>query len=240
MPRASFRSTQKPSGLTRQHRGKGLDVSKLKLEVYDLLGVILPGLLVAFEAWVLLTGWRPFLLSLHRLSGTEFTLLVLFAFGAGNLVQELGDVTIKGWKGQRFFKKARDNFWSSDEALPVKSAIKSDLGHELTYVDTAFDYCLTKLKDRFGKRDVFLATSDLCRSLSVLAVLAFIPAARFAWERFAPTFRYFALTGSFGLVLVFLAWLAWKRMVRFRELSEVTVFRAYLAMFNDQSGTMHS
>ncbi|MGB9204941.1 MAG: hypothetical protein WCB94_13370, partial [Terriglobales bacterium] len=212
-------------------------VSKLKLEVYDLVGVILPGLLVLFEGWVFFKGWRQFALSLHQLNGTEFTLLVLVAFGAGNLVQEFGDVTIKAWKGKRYFKKARDDFWSSHEALPVKATIKGDLGHELTLVDTAFDYCLTKLKDRFGKRDVFLATSDLCRSLAVLAILAFLPAARFAWERFAPTFRYFALTGSLGLLLIFLAWLAWKRMVRFRELSEVTVFRAYLAMVNDNSGT---
>ena len=214
-----------------------MDFSKLKLEVYDLLGVILPGLLAVFEGWVLLRGWKSFVLSLHLFTGTEFTVLVLIAFGAGNLVQELGDVTIKAWKGQRYFKQARDDFWSSDEALLVKSTIKGDLGHELTLVDTAFDYCLTKLKDRFGKRDVFLATSDLCRSLAVLAILAFLPAARLAWERFAPTFCYFALTGSLVLFLVFLAWLSWKRMVRFRELTEVTVFRGYLAMVNDNSGT---
>lgn len=214
-----------------------MDLSKLKLEVYDLLGVILPGLLAVFEGWVLLKGWTSFVISLRQLSGTEFTLLVLVAFGAGNLVQELGDVTIKTLKGRRYFKKARDEFWSSAEALPVKTSIKTELGHELTFVDTAFDYCLTKLRDRFGKRDVFVATSDLCRSLAILAVLAFIPSARLAWQQFAPTFRYFALVASAGLFLIFLAWLSWKRMVRFRELSEVTVFRAYLAMVNEQANT---
>ena len=95
-----------------------MDFSKLKLEVYDLLGVILPGLLAIFEGWVLLKGWTPFVLSLHQLNGTEFTVLVLLGFGAGNLVQELGDVTIKTWKGRRYFKKARDDFWSVTKLSP--------------------------------------------------------------------------------------------------------------------------
>lgn len=69
----------------------------------------------------------------------------------------------------------------------------------------------------------------------MLAVLAFVPVARLAWERLAPTFRYFALTGSLVPFLVFLAWVSWKRMVRFRELSEVTVFRPYLTIKNENS-----
>jgi hypothetical protein len=215
-----------------------LDLSKLKLEVYDLLGIILPGLLAVFEGWILLKGWTPFVISLRQLSGTEFTVLVLFAFGAGNLVQELGDVTIKKWKGCRYFKKARDDFWSKDkgETLFVKRAIVSE-GQELPDVDTAFDYCLTRLQDRFSKRDGFVATSDLCRSLVVLAILAFIPSARLAWQHFAPTCRYFALVGTFGLFLIFLAWLSWKRMVRFRQLADVTVFHSYLAMVREASKT---
>jgi hypothetical protein len=169
--------------------------------------------------------------------GTEFTVLILIAFAAGNLVQELGDVAIKAMKGKRYFKRARDDFWCSDEALPVKSFIAVELGHELAFVDTAFDYCLTKLKDHFGKREVFIATSDLCRSLAVLAVLAFVPLARVAWEHFIPTFRYSLRIGSVSVFLVFIAWLSWKRMVRFRELSEVTVFRAYLAMGKEESAS---
>ncbi len=121
-------------------------------------------------------------------------MLDLVAFGAGNLVQELGDVTIKAWKGPRYFKKARDDFWKTDEALPVKALIKA-----------------------------------------VLAVLAFIPAARFAWQHFAPTCHYFVRVGSFGLFLIFLTWLSWTRMVRFRDVSQVTVFRAYLATVNEQA-----
>jgi len=38
---------------------------------------------------------------------------------------------------------------------------------------------------------------------------------------------------GFVLFILSVAWLSWKRMVRFRELSEVTVFRAYLAMVGE-------
>jgi hypothetical protein len=72
-----------------------MDFSKLKLEVYDLLGVILPGLLGIFGVWVLLKGWMPFVASLHQLNGTELTVLLIVAFGAGNLLQELGDSAVK-------------------------------------------------------------------------------------------------------------------------------------------------
>ncbi|HEV3205604.1 MAG TPA: hypothetical protein VGZ28_01525 [Terriglobales bacterium] len=212
-----------------------MDFSKLKLEVYDLLGVILPGLLGIFGVWVLLKGWMPFVASLHQLNGTELTVLLIVAFGAGNLLQELGDSAVKTLKGKRFSRKSRDDFWSSDEALPVRAAITSELGQELIFVDTAFDYCLTRLKDRFAKRDMFLATSDLCRSLWLLAFLAFVPATRIAWEHFSPTCRYFAVILGFVLFMFSVAWLSWKRMVRFRELSEGTVFRAYLAMVGEHS-----
>lgn len=211
-----------------------MDLSKLKLEIYDLLGLILPGLLFIFEVWIFGTGWTSFFSSLHRLTGTEFTVLVIVAFGVGNLVQELGDVTIKAWKGTRYFKKGRDEFWSGDEAVPVKASIGSELGTDLTSVDTAFDYCLTKLKDRFARRDVFVATSDLCRSLIVLALLAFFPGARFFWEHYSPTWRYFVLIGGISAFILSLVWLSWKRMVRFRVLSEVTVFRAYLAVVKER------
>ena len=210
-----------------------MDFSKLKLEVYDLLGVIVPGLVAIFEAWVLIAGWASRAAAMHRLNGTEFTLLLLVAFGAGNLVQELGDVAIKTLKGKRYFKKSRDEFWSSAEALPVKAAIKSESGQEVVVVDTAFDYCLTRLKDRFAKRDMFVATSDLCRSLWVLTLLVFIHAIHIALEHFSPTCRNFALMLGFVLFILSVAWLSWKRMVRFRELSEVTVFRAYLAMVGE-------
>jgi hypothetical protein len=210
-----------------------LDFSKLKLEVYDLLGVILPGLLAIFEGWILLRGWGMFALAMNQLSVSGFTLLVVFAFGVGNLVQEFGDVVIKRLKGGRFFRLGRDKFWATAEANPVKAAIKSQLGTEITSVDTAFDYSLTKLKDSFAKRDVFVATSDLCRSLAVLSILAIIPAIKIAWLTAPLRCRFLIYVVIAIALLILLAARSWRRMVRFRELSEVTVFRAYLATVNE-------
>jgi hypothetical protein len=142
-------------------------------------------------------------------------------------------VVIKRLKGSRFFRFGRDKFWATAEANPVKAAIRSQLGTEITSVDTAFDYCLTKLKDSFAKRDVFVATSDLCRSLAVLSILGIIPTVRIAWLA-APLHCRFLIYVVIAIAfLIFLAALSWRRMVRFRELSEVTVFRAYLATVNE-------
>jgi hypothetical protein len=195
--------------------------------------VILPGLLAIFEGWILLRGWGMFALAMNQLSVSGFTLLVVFAFGVGNLVQEFGDVVIKRLKGGRFFRPGRDKFWATAEANPVKAAIKSQLGTEITSVDTAFDYSLTKLKDSFAKRDVFVATSDLCRSLAVLSILAIIPAIKIAWLAAPLRCRFLIYVVIAIALLILLAARSWRRMVRFRELSEVTVFRAYLATVNE-------
>ena len=206
-----------------------MEISKWKLEVYDLLAIILPGLVVISEGWILLRGWEAFAVAVTHLTASSLTLLLLAAFGAGTMVQELGDFLVKSCSGKRFFKQGRDNFWSSSEADPVKALIKAQLETSVSSVDTAFDYCLTKLKGQFPRRDLFLATSDLCRSFAVLSLLGLVPA---TWSAFR----------AFGLGQEFLMWsiaavaaslilyaLSWRRMVRFRELSETTVFRAYLA-----------
>lgn len=206
-----------------------MEISKWKLEVYDLLAIILPGLVVIGEGWVLLRGWEAFAVAVTHLTASSLTFLLLAAFGAGTMVQELGDFLVKSCNGKRFFKQGRDNFWSSSEADPVKGLIKAQLGTPVSSVDKAFDYCLTKLKGQFPKRDLFLATSDLCRSFAILSLLGLAPA---IWSAFR----------AFGLGKEFLVWsivavvaslilyaLSWRRMVRFRELSETTVFRAYLA-----------
>jgi hypothetical protein len=206
-----------------------VDFSKLKLEVYDLLGLLLPGLIAISEGWILLRGWSFFLASILQLSGTGLTLLLLVAFGLGNIVQELGDVTIKAVKGKRFFRQARDRFWAKAESQLVRDAIKKDLGQEISSADQAFDYCLTKLKDRFIKRDVFLATSDLCRSFIILSALALFPAIRTAFYDIHPIQKSLMALAVLALLMLTIAFLAWKRMVRFRELSETTVFRGYLA-----------
>jgi hypothetical protein len=210
-----------------------VDFSKLKLELYDILGVMLPGLLAICEGWILLRGWQVFVLSVNQISGTSLTLLIAFAFGVGHMVQELGDVTIKVAGGRNYVRQARDKFWGETEAQLVRDAIKKEFGRDILTVDMAFDYCLTKLKDRFGKRDAFVATSDLCRSFVSLSALALAPAARIAFYDIHPVGRSLIAFAVFLLLLGTVAMLSWKRMVRFRELSETTVFRAYLAMVSD-------
>jgi hypothetical protein len=207
-----------------------VDFSKLKLEVYDLLGLIVPGLIAICEGWILIHGWHTFLAAIGQMSGTALTLLLLFAFGAGNVVQELGDFIIKLTKGHRYFRVSRDHFWLTSEAEIVKDAIKKEIGHHITSVDAAFDFCLTKLKDRFNKRDLFVATSDLCRSSVVLAILAFAPALRVAFCDVRPLSHSYEAAAILGATLLSISLLMWRRMVRFRELSEITVFRAYLAL----------
>lgn len=206
-----------------------MDFSKLKLEIYDLLGLLLPGLISICEGWILLQGWPYFLASVLQLGATGFTLLLLIAFGLGHVVQELGDVAIKTVKGKRYFRQPRDQFWANAESELVREALRKELGQEITSVDLAFDYCLTKLKDRFVKRDVFLATSDLCRSFVLLSALGFLPAVRIAFHDIHPLSKSLLAFAMLAMLLLVIALLAWKRMVRFRELSEITVFRSYLA-----------
>lgn len=189
----------------------------------------MPGLLAISEGWISFSGWHVFVVAINQVSGTSLTLLVLLAFGLGHIVQELGDVAIKALRGQRYFREARDKFWDSPEARIVRGAITNDFGQEISSVDTAFDYCLTKLKESFSKRDVFVATSDLCRSFVVLSGLALIPATRIAFYDIHPVHRSMLVFAILLLLLTSIAFLAWKRMVRFRALSETTVFRAYLA-----------
>jgi hypothetical protein len=213
-----------------------VDFSKLKLELYDLIGIILPGLLAISEGWIVLRGWHVFAITMNGLSGTALTLLVVLAFGIGNMVQELGDVSLRAIKGERYSKSGRDSFWPTEEAKLIRDAIRKDIGQDIPSVDTAFDYCLTKLKDRFGKRDMFVATSGLCRSLVVLSALGLIPAVRIAFWDTQPMYKATSTLALFLLVLASIAFLACQRMARFGYLSEVTVFRAYLAMVNE-SGT---
>jgi hypothetical protein len=158
-----------------------------------------------------------------------FTLLLIVSFGLGHLVQELADAVIKRLKGARYFKRSRDAFWESEEASPVKAAIAKDLGAEITCVDAAFDLCLTKIGERFPKRDAFLATSDLCRSFVVLAAIGTVPLLRVVLA--APNNTMGVLLQTLGglSTLFLVACLSWSRMSRFRDLSEVTVFRIYLA-----------
>jgi len=206
-----------------------MDLSKLKIEIYDFLGLILPGLIAICEVWIALVGWTAFVKSLEAVSGTVFTLLLIISFGLGHLVQELADATLKRLKGSRYFRQDRDAFWVSEDANPVKAAIAKDLGVEITSVDAAFDYCLSKIGDSFPKRDAFVATADLSRAFVVLAGIGIAPAVRLAIDNGKPIPEALVFGLAAFSVLFLLACLSWSRMKRFRELSEVTVFRVYLA-----------
>jgi hypothetical protein len=190
-------------------------------------------LLVVCEAWVLLRGWTRYISTASRISGPVLTILIIFAFGVGHIVQELGDVAIKSIKGKRYLKKGRDHFWKTDEAGLVKDTIRTGCGHDIASVDIAFDYCLTKIEERFAKRDMLMATSDLCRSFVVLAFIGLIPAARIAFHDITPWCRSLEVFVILLVLLAIVAALAWKRMMRFRELADVTVFHVYLAARND-------
>jgi hypothetical protein len=216
-----------------------VDFSKLKLELYDFLGLILPGLIAICEGWISLRGWHTFVVGMGQIGGTGLTLFVVFAFGIGNIIQELGDVTLKAIKGQRYFRSSRDRFWQTTEAEVVREAIKKSFGQDIPSVDTAFNYCLTKLRDRFGKRDIFLATSDLCRSFVVLSGLALVPVMRIAFYDPHPLANSFVAAAILIAMLVTVSVLAWRRMLRFRALSDTTVFRAYLAIVNEAEIEAH-
>jgi hypothetical protein len=210
-----------------------VDFSKLKLELYDFLGLVLPGLIAIGEGWTLLRGWHAVVVGINQIGGTGLTLLLIFAFGIGNIIQELGDVALKAIKGRRYFRVARDQFWQTTEADIVRDVIKKSLGRDIPSVDTAYDYCLTKLKDRFSKRDIFVATSDLCRSFILLSAIAVLPAMRIAFFDPHSFANSYAVAAILIAVLAAVSMLAWRRMLRFRELSETTVFRAYLAIVDE-------
>jgi hypothetical protein len=217
-----------------------MDLSKLKIELYDFLGLLLPGLVVLIEVWIALSGWGSFASGVKALNATGLTLLLIISFSAGHLVQELADQVIKRLKGPRFFRQWRDAYWESDEAKMLRKRVSEELGGEIDSVDAAFDYCLSKIEGRFAKRDVFLATSDLSRTILVAAVLGVIPATRVALDAGKTLWGVVAsLCLGYGM-LILVGILSWTRLTRFRELSETRVFRVYLATPREKSGNSAS
>ena len=51
-----------------------MDLSKVKVEVYDFLAVIIPGLFVIYEVWVALRGWARFAQGILSTSASGFTI----------------------------------------------------------------------------------------------------------------------------------------------------------------------
>ena len=205
-----------------------MELTKLKIELYDIAAIVIPGIFCLAEVWGALFGAQSLLHFLHDLKGTELTLVVLCSFALGNLVQEAGNRLLTAWKGKRFFKQARDEFWKTHDGELVRAKVKADSACELGSVDSAYEYCLTRITGKFVKRDVFLAISDFCRSLWLLSLCAVVPLARISLAKSSATQK--TVDGGSGLVLIALiAWLSWLRMVRFRALSETPVFTTFLA-----------
>ena len=80
----------------------------------------------------------------------------------------------------------------------------------------------------------------MTRSFVVLSILAVAPVVRISFYDTHPIRKSLLVFGIFAVALVVVALLAWKRMARFRELSETTVFRAYLAIASEASNSMTS
>jgi hypothetical protein len=216
-----------------------LDLSKLKLDVYDFLGIILPGLVAIAEGWIFLRGWDAFIVSISHIGGTTLTLLLVFAFGIGHLVQELSDLAIQWIKGPRYKYLARDNFWHSQESKTVKELIAKELGHDITSVDEAYDFCLTRVSEHFQKRDIFIATSDLSRSFVAMCFVALIPSAKITFLQMAPLKVQCLEFAAEVALLAVIAMLSWRRMMRYRYLADVTVFRVYPAVASEHGSDGH-
>jgi hypothetical protein len=205
-----------------------VDVTGFKLGIYDFLGLVVPGLSVVCEAWIALRGWPRFAAGVGELHPVSVTLFVVASFIVGHFVQELADWGVKRIRGDRFLKRGRDSVWEKGDAEAIKSAIWSESGLALSHVDPAFDYCLTRCGNAFLKRDIFVATSDFARSFLVLTVCGVAPAFRLSLDETHSMLGFFAVLGTYLVVLTLVACLAWRRMIRFRRLSDAGVFAAYL------------
>jgi hypothetical protein len=207
-------------------REESVSLSNIKLGIYEFLGLVILGMLLLCEGWVFVRGWPRFTHGVSGLNAVSFTLLLITSFLLGHFVQELADTCLKRLRGERFFKKGRDELWASAEAESVKSAIWAESVLVLGDVDAAVDYCLTRSGDAFSRRDIFLATSDLSRSFLVLAFFGVVPAYRLAFDRTHSIHAFILLVACYLALLGLAARLAWIRMVRFRRFSESGVFRS--------------
>jgi hypothetical protein len=205
-----------------------VNVSNFKLGIYEFLGLVVPGMFLVCEGWIAVRGWPQFVAALSGLHPVSFTLFVAASLVVGHFIQELADWGVKRIRDDRFFKKGRDEVWAGGEVESIKSAIWAESGLTLAGVDSAFDYCLTRIGDAFSKRDVFLATSDFARSFLVLAVCGVGPALRLASDRAHSITMFLLLLAVYVVVLMVVARLAWRRMIRFRYMSDRGVFGAYL------------
>ena len=157
-----------------------MDLSKLKIDAYDLLAVIVPGLLFICEVWITVRGWSSFSHAVITLNATALLLMILVAFAVGSVIQEAADTAIKKLTEERYFKRGRDKLWASPTGATVMARISKELGCAVESVDVAFDFCLTRVHSEFAKRDLFLAQSDFARSLVLISVVSSAPLVRIA------------------------------------------------------------
>lgn len=209
-----------------------MDLSKLKIELYDFLGLLIPGISLMALICFAVVGWKELFALVHGLNGPTITAILFAGFAFGHFVQECSDWAIKKITNKRFFKQWRDELWASPEGDTLRRALHADGAGDLD-VDAAFDFCLTKSQSVFAKREGFIATSDFCRAMVTIGIFSVIPLGRAIYDISTAT-----STRAFGAVCGVLAislWCTafWRRMLRFRRLSEEPVFRAYLSQRQD-------
>src|SRR5262249_24264709 len=131
-------------------------------------------------------------------------------------------------KSPRFSKRWRDEIWASSDGDILKKAIVED-GGSTSSADVAFDFCLSRIKTIFQKREVFVASADFSRAMLTIGLLSSMALARFVHDSgFSLCQRLVSISSGTAIILTWLA-LFWRRMLRYREYSEKPVFSAYLA-----------
>src|SRR5258708_1889583 len=105
-----------------------MDFSKLKVELYDFFGILLPGCILVCELWIAVAGWHRSLSTLAALPGTLIAALLLSSYVLGHLVQEAGDALIHAITHNRYLKRSRDEYWGSQDGEAIRKAIKTESG----------------------------------------------------------------------------------------------------------------
>jgi hypothetical protein len=205
-----------------------MDLSKLSIGLYEIMGLIFPGFLAISEVWIAARGWDRFMATVWAMNWIVVLVLAIASFAIGGVVQELAHVVVGLIRSKEDATNSRKEFWASPDARLVKRCISSQLGEKIESVEAAFDFCLTKIEERFPKRDTFMATADLAGVLIIIAVLGLGPICRLSWTQ--GSLRRGLIVVAVGTaVAATIAVISWRRTVRFRELADLTVFRVYVA-----------
>jgi len=214
-----------------------VDFSKLKVELYDFFGILIPGFLLICDLWIATLDTKSWVEHVNALSGTMIAILALFSYVLGHLVQEAGDAFVHAITHSRYLKKSRDEFWKTADGSTIRQAIRKESGFDIASVDMAYDYCLSKVKATFTKRDAFVVTSDLARSFILLSVPTGICATVALYKRSHSAYQFLAGLGTILVILTLATWISWRRMMRFRDFADRPVFAAYLASMGESKNS---